>query len=49
MWRVCGAAPIYALLQVLGPRARVQVLDYRQCTDDDRFTTVTIPAAAISL
>jgi AmmeMemoRadiSam system protein B len=46
--RVCGAAPIYTLLQVLGPAARVQVLDYRQCTDDDRFTTVTIPAATIA-
>ncbi len=46
--RVCGTAPIYTLLQVLGPGARVQVLDYRQCTDDDRFTTVTIPAATIA-
>jgi len=46
--RVCGAAPIYTLLQVLGSGVRVRVLDYRQCTDEEHFTTVTIPAAVIT-
>lgn len=45
--RVCGAAPIYALLQVLGPDVRIEVRGYEQCTDPERFTTVTIPAAAV--
>jgi len=46
--RVCGAAPIYTMLQVLGSGVHVQVLDYRQCTDEEHFTTVTIPAAVLT-
>lgn len=43
--RVCGLAPLFAMLQVM-PRAEGRLLDYRQCVDDERTCCVTIAGVA---
>lgn len=43
--RVCGLAPIYAMLRVMEARTG-RLLRYEQCVDESGFRTVTIASAA---
>lgn len=43
--RICGLAPIYAMMSVM-PRAQGRLLEYRQCVDDEGTCCVSIAGVA---